>query len=379
MRLGSAGGRDRAVARATDRPDRIRRTNGRAVEHRRRRRRGARRVRRPSLLPELVQAQPAHRHQRRLHRSTSSTSATSRCSNTPRVVLHHRHLPVVHPRTRPAPPLLLLSTLPALRAGGRGPGRGAARAGGRPANCSRSCSRRPTPAARPTSSCWPSSRPSSPTPPNAVLRRKQARQAARAVLPNDTETRIVVTGNYRAWRHFIAMRASEHADVEIRRLAIACLRELATSHPRCSPTSRSPFWPTAARWRPARSLRRCEAGPGNLSAREHQRIRRQRPAGHGSDRDGDAVHARRHAGHCNRRPAGHPTGRRRLRRAGRVGHHRRVARPPPTTRRSRCCAPCSRPSATGPASSPAPAPTTPPTACTWPRPARPRVPTDCSW
>ncbi|WP_292990917.1 FAD-dependent thymidylate synthase [Mycobacterium sp.] len=62
--------------------------------------------------------------------------------------------------------------------------------------------------------------------PNAVLRRKQARQAARAVLPNATETRIVVTGNYRAWRHFIAMRASEHADIEIRRLAIACLRLL---------------------------------------------------------------------------------------------------------------------------------------------------------
>ncbi|MET0702046.1 MAG: FAD-dependent thymidylate synthase [Mycobacterium sp.] len=62
--------------------------------------------------------------------------------------------------------------------------------------------------------------------PNATLRRKQARQAARAVLPNATETRIVVTGNYRAWRHFLAMRASEHADVEIRRLAIACLRQL---------------------------------------------------------------------------------------------------------------------------------------------------------
>ena len=62
--------------------------------------------------------------------------------------------------------------------------------------------------------------------PNATLRRKQARQAARAVLPNATETRIVVTGNYRAWRHFVAMRASEHADVEIRALAIACLREL---------------------------------------------------------------------------------------------------------------------------------------------------------
>ncbi|GAA5181744.1 FAD-dependent thymidylate synthase [Rugosimonospora acidiphila] len=62
--------------------------------------------------------------------------------------------------------------------------------------------------------------------PNATLRRKQARQAARAILPNATETRIVVTGNYRAWRHFIAMRASEHADVEIRELAVECLRQL---------------------------------------------------------------------------------------------------------------------------------------------------------
>jgi thymidylate synthase (FAD) len=62
--------------------------------------------------------------------------------------------------------------------------------------------------------------------PNATLRRKQARQAARAILPNATETRIVVTGNYRAWRHFIAMRATEHADVEIRELAVECLRQL---------------------------------------------------------------------------------------------------------------------------------------------------------
>lgn len=61
---------------------------------------------------------------------------------------------------------------------------------------------------------------------NATLRRKQARQAARAILPNATETRIVVTGNYRAWRHFIAMRATEHADVEIRALAVECLRHL---------------------------------------------------------------------------------------------------------------------------------------------------------
>jgi len=61
---------------------------------------------------------------------------------------------------------------------------------------------------------------------NVTARRKQARQAARTVLPTATETRIVVTGNYRAMRHFVAMRASEHADVEIRELAIAMLREL---------------------------------------------------------------------------------------------------------------------------------------------------------
>lgn len=62
--------------------------------------------------------------------------------------------------------------------------------------------------------------------PTATLRGKQARQAARSVLPNATETRVVVSGNYRAWRHFIAMRASEHADVEIRNLAVECLKQL---------------------------------------------------------------------------------------------------------------------------------------------------------
>lgn len=66
---------------------------------------------------------------------------------------------------------------------------------------------------------------------NSTLLSKQARQAARAVLPNAVETRIVVTGNYRAWRHFIGMRASEHADVEIRALAVACLRRLSAVAP----------------------------------------------------------------------------------------------------------------------------------------------------
>lgn len=49
--------------------------------------------------------------------------------------------------------------------------------------------------------------------------RKSARQAARAILPNCTETHMVMTGNIRAWRNIIEQRGSIHADKEIRRLA----------------------------------------------------------------------------------------------------------------------------------------------------------------
>lgn len=64
-----------------------------------------------------------------------------------------------------------------------------------------------------------------------TLKTKLARQAARSVLPNATETRIIVTGNYRAWRHFFALRATEHADVEIRELAIETLRAMKAEVP----------------------------------------------------------------------------------------------------------------------------------------------------
>ena len=56
-----------------------------------------------------------------------------------------------------------------------------------------------------------------------TLRRKKAREAARSVLPNATETKIFFTGNARALRHFIELRGSEHADVEIRNVALAML------------------------------------------------------------------------------------------------------------------------------------------------------------
>jgi thymidylate synthase (FAD) len=48
--------------------------------------------------------------------------------------------------------------------------------------------------------------------------RKLARQAARSVLPNATETKIVGTANARALRHFLELRGSRHAEPEIRKL-----------------------------------------------------------------------------------------------------------------------------------------------------------------
>jgi thymidylate synthase (FAD) len=59
-----------------------------------------------------------------------------------------------------------------------------------------------------------------------IHRRKMAREAARGVLPNSTETKIVVTANARAWRTMLELRSSEAAELEIRRLAVAVLRLL---------------------------------------------------------------------------------------------------------------------------------------------------------
>ena len=64
-----------------------------------------------------------------------------------------------------------------------------------------------------------------------VHRRKMAREAARGVLPNSTETKIVATGNARAWRTMLELRAGEGAEQEIRRMAVAVLRLLQTEAP----------------------------------------------------------------------------------------------------------------------------------------------------
>jgi thymidylate synthase (FAD) len=70
-------------------------------------------------------------------------------------------------------------------------------------------------------------------PPNAdrTTRRKTARQAARSVLPNATETKITVTANARALRHFLEQRGSQYAEPEIRKLTNVMLDVLQADSP----------------------------------------------------------------------------------------------------------------------------------------------------
>jgi len=57
--------------------------------------------------------------------------------------------------------------------------------------------------------------------------RKKVQQTARSLLPNETEAPLIFTGNVRALRHVIEMRADAHAESEIRNLGLRlflCLR-----------------------------------------------------------------------------------------------------------------------------------------------------------
>jgi thymidylate synthase (FAD) len=64
-----------------------------------------------------------------------------------------------------------------------------------------------------------------------IHRRKMAREAARSVLPNATEVKIVCSANVRAWRTMLELRLGEGAELEIRRMAVACLRLLQREAP----------------------------------------------------------------------------------------------------------------------------------------------------
>ena len=51
-------------------------------------------------------------------------------------------------------------------------------------------------------------------------------QEARAVLPNSVKTELIVTGNYREWRHFFKLRIDKAAHPQMREVAVPLLKEL---------------------------------------------------------------------------------------------------------------------------------------------------------
>lgn len=61
---------------------------------------------------------------------------------------------------------------------------------------------------------------------NAGYKRKQAREAARAVLPNMMDSPMVVSGNIRAWRDVLGKRYHIAADREIQQFAEEVLKHL---------------------------------------------------------------------------------------------------------------------------------------------------------
>jgi thymidylate synthase (FAD) len=56
-------------------------------------------------------------------------------------------------------------------------------------------------------------------------------QQARSVLPNSLKTEIVVTANWREWRHILKLRTSPKAHPQMRQVMVPLLAELARSLP----------------------------------------------------------------------------------------------------------------------------------------------------
>lgn len=67
--------------------------------------------------------------------------------------------------------------------------------------------------------------------PNALVRRKRAREAADALVPAAAATELVATGTYRAWREFIAAHNGRFEHEEIRQLAGAVLEVMQREAP----------------------------------------------------------------------------------------------------------------------------------------------------
>lgn len=66
---------------------------------------------------------------------------------------------------------------------------------------------------------------------HAHLPKKQRREAGRTIAPNAVETKILVSGNLRAWREFLEKRWTSHAEAEIREVAQRIFVELNSLYP----------------------------------------------------------------------------------------------------------------------------------------------------
>ncbi|MDU7512479.1 MAG: FAD-dependent thymidylate synthase, partial [Corynebacterium sp.] len=70
------------------------------------------------------------------------------------------------------------------------------------------------------------------------LPKKQRNEAARALLPNAVETRMVVTGNLRTWHEVIQRRTQPDADAEIQEVMRLAREALHTVSPIIFPTEK---------------------------------------------------------------------------------------------------------------------------------------------
>lgn len=62
---------------------------------------------------------------------------------------------------------------------------------------------------------------------NDLLAEGVKKEDARFVLPEGTQTELIVTGNLQAWLDFVKLRADKHAQLEIRQVAIEINNQLA--------------------------------------------------------------------------------------------------------------------------------------------------------
>lgn len=64
-----------------------------------------------------------------------------------------------------------------------------------------------------------------------LLGKGVAPQIARSIFPNALSSRILITGNLRAWRHFLRMRTTKEAHPQMREVAIPLLAEFKSRVP----------------------------------------------------------------------------------------------------------------------------------------------------